>query len=473
MTLNDKSGGHTTEPGSFRDRENQIFYHDGKVYRALSENALQNWERLAATDFFRRRSDAGDLVQTCQVAPPTGTSQLMLQECLGYLSHKRVPFVSYPYEWSFSMMKDAALLQLDLLLDALDEDMTLKDASSYNVQWEGAKPYFIDIPSFVILEPGEPWVGYHQFCRLFLYPLLLQAHRNLEFQGWLRGGIDGISPEQCANIFTLKDVFRSGVLKDVFLHAKLQRRYAAGSADVKTRIKSAGFNKMLIQANAKRLRKIVAGLSWRGSSTHWKDYNNENSYLAADVEKKEAFVKEVVHSRRWELVWDLGCNTGKYSKIAAVNADYVVAVDSDQTVVDHVFNEVKAESVGNILPLLGNLADPSPNMGWRGLERKSLPERGRPDLVLCLALVHHLVITANIPVREFVDWLAALGGDVVIEFVSKADPMVKVLLANKADIYADYEKPHFERCLADSFEIGKQIDLESGTRFLYFAKAKR
>ena len=335
MTLGDKTGGHAAEPGSFRDRENQIFYHDGKVYRALSENALQNWERLAATEFFRRRSDAGDLVQTRQVAPPTGTSQLMLQECLGYLSHKRVPFVSYPYEWSFSMMKDAALLQLDLLLDALDEDMTLKDASSYNVQWEGARPFFIDIPSFVILDPGEPWVGYHQFCRLFLYPLLLQAYRNLEFQGWLRGGIDGISPEQCANIFTLKDIFRSGVLKDVFLHAKLQRRYAAGSANVKTSIKSAGFNKLLIQANAKRLRKIVAGLSWRGSGTHWKDYNNENSYLAADVVKKEAFVKEVVHSRRWQLVWDLGCNTGKYSKIAAVNADYVVAVDSDQTVGDH------------------------------------------------------------------------------------------------------------------------------------------
>jgi len=350
--------------------------------------------------------------------------------------------------------------------------MIIKDSSSFKIQWIWAKPIFIDIASFEKLEPGTPWVGYRQFCEMFLYPLMLQAYKDVPFHSWLRGSIDGIHPEDFINIMTLRDMFRSGVFVDVYLQAKLQMKYAATTKKVKDDIKAVGFRKEMIESNIRRLTKVVKKLNWKRSKSEWSDYADDNSYSTQDAKIKEDFVRQAVHTNNWKLVWDLGCNTGRYSKIASENAQYVVAMDSDHLAIERLYNVLRNEKNDKILPLVINLADSSPNLGWRGLERKSLTERGKPDLILALALIHHVVISANIPLSEFIDWLASLGSNLIIEFVTKADPMVKLLLKNKDDQYDDYELDNFKQKLESKFNIVKQLALTSGTRYLFYAESK-
>jgi SAM-dependent methyltransferase len=222
------------------------------------------------------------------------------------------------------------------------------------------------------------------------------------------------------------------------------------------------------------MRKLVERLTWEPPQGVWTAYGERNSYSDDDARRKDDFVREVARAREWRLVWDIGANNGRYSRIAAEGARTVVAVDADQGPVELLYRDLREQGNDRILTLTMNLADPSPGLGWRGLERKSMPDRGRPDLVLALALVHHMAISANVPVKEFVDWLASLGSALVIEFPTREDPMVKKLLAPKRDgLHPDYELGFFERILNEAFDVERSERLESGTRVLYFARPKR
>jgi hypothetical protein len=456
------------EPGSFRDPESRVFYAGEDVLRALSPDGLSDFEALEATGLLEDER----VVRTERADGTAATAGLLVHEPAAVLRHERIPFVSYPYEWTFSMLKDAALLQLDLLLAALEHDMVLKDSTPYNVQFKGARPTFVDVGSFERIREGEPWVGYRQFCMLYLYPLLLQSAKNVAFHPWLRGSIDGITPTQMRNLMSFRDRFRKGVFTNVFLHAKLEARYADRPDQVKQEVKRV-FKKELFVANVRKMRKLVGRLQWDPPQGVWTAYGERNSYTDDDARRKDEFVREVVGSRAWPLVWDIGANNGRYSRIAAEGARTVLAVDADQGPVELLYRDLKAEGNEQILTLAMNLADPSPGLGWRGVERRALPERGRPDLVLALALIHHVAISANVPVREFVDWLASLESALVIEFPTREDPMVQKLLAPKREgLHPDYELSFFERCLAEAFEVERSERLESGTRVLYHARPK-
>jgi len=453
------------EKGSFRDRQGQVFYEGDEVFRGISEQALAEWKLLQSTSFFHRLVDEGKIVGTFEIEKSNPGWAAVLR-------HERVPFISYPYEWSFGMLQDAALLQLNLLLAALEEGMTMKDASSFNIQWRGVRPQFIDIPSFVRLKEGEVWTGYRQFCELFLYPLMLQAYKGVDFQPWLRGSIDGISAFRFKRLLSFASWFKPGVFFHVLLQSKFNEGLDSSQWNVREGLKQAGFNKSLIQSNARRLSKLVAKLKPAAMKTQWLDYAEKNSYSENDRQAKNNVVEEWLSTKKWTMVWDLGCNTGVYSKKAAFHAEYVVAMDSDPSVIERLYQSLKSEGEKRILPLIMNVADASPGLGWRGAERKALTERRRPELVLCLALVHHLVIGANIPLREFMSWLAETCSNVIIEFVSKSDRMVAQLLRNKDDQYNDYDLEHFETYLNELFEIKKRQPLSSGNRVLFFAKKR-
>jgi hypothetical protein len=456
------------EPGSFRDPESRVFYAGDQVYRALSADGLSDFEALQAAGLL----DDARIVGTELVQNGNIDRSLLVHEPAGVLRHERIPFVSYPYEWTFSMLKDAALLQLDLLLEALGHDLVLKDSSPYNVQFKGARPVFVDVGSFERLREGEPWIGYRQFCMLYLYPLLLQALKDVPFQPWLRGSIDGITPAQMRSLMSLRDRFRRGMFSNVFLHARLEARYADRAEEVRRDVKRV-YRKELFVATVRKMRKLVERLSWDPPEGVWTAYGERNSYTDADAGRKDDFVRQVATSREWGLVWDIGANNGRYSRIAAEGARTVLAIDADQGPVELLYRDLRAEGDERILTLAMNLADPSPGLGWRGLERRALPDRGKPELVLALALIHHVAITANVPVREFVDWLASLGSALVIEF-PREDPMVrKLLTAKREGLHPDYELDYFERTLAEAFEVERSERLESGTRVLYFARPKQ
>ena len=460
------------EPGSFRDRNGRVYYFENEIIRGLSQNALENWQELAKASFFRQFTENGSIVQT-QLTQPDATyvnSLTLAKPWAAYLQHEKIPFITYPYEWCFSMLKDAAILQLELLLAALQEDMILKDSSSYNFQWRGNKPVFIDIPSFEKLQPNEPWVGYRQFCQLFLYPLMLQAYKNVPFQPWLRGAIDGIKPDELCNVMSKFDLLRPGVLLHVYLQKKLQQRHESTTKNIKSELRDAGFSKELIVNNGKKLLKLVNNLSWKKIKSEWSDYTQFHSYTDKDHTAKKEFIEKVSCLRHRRLVWDIGSNTGEFSMLVAKHADCVVAMDSDHLAIEKLYQVLHSHRANNILPIIINLADASPNLGWQGLERKSITDRGLPDLTLCLALIHHIVIGANIPMAEFIQWLAKLDSAIVIEFVTKDDEMVKTLLLNKEDNYAEYELENFRRILSQYFNIQHEVMLTSKSRILFYAE---
>jgi hypothetical protein len=460
----------TLEPGSFRDPDSRVFYAGDAVYRALSTDGLDDYRALEQAGLL----EDPRIVATELVRDPPELGARLVKDTAGVLRHERIPFVSYPYEWTFSMLKDAALLQLDLLLAALEHDLVLKDSTPYNVQFRGSRALFVDVGSFERLRPGEPWAGYRQFCMLYLYPLLLQALKGVRFHPWLRGSLEGITATEMRGLMSARDRFRRGVPTHVFLHARLERRYADRGGEVRDDLRRAGFRKALIVANARKLRALVQRLRWDPPAGVWTAYGERNSYSDSDVARKEDFVREAARACEPRLVWDIGANNGRYSRLAAEHAETVVAIDADQGPLELLYRELRAEGDERILPLTVDLADPSPGLGWRGLERGALATRGRPDLVLALALVHHLTIAANVPVREVVDWLAGLGSALVVEFPTREDPMVKTLLAPKREgLHPDYELGHFERCLAEAFTIERSERLGSGTRVLFLARPKR
>jgi hypothetical protein len=370
------------------------------------------------------------------------------------------------------MLREAALLQLDLLRRALDEGLTMKDASPYNVQWRGTKPVFVDVGSFERLREGEPWAGYRQFCTLFLYPLLLQALHGVDFRPLLRGSVEGIEPAQMRRLLSRRDLLRRGVMTHVALHARLEARHA-GDEDVKRELRSAGFRTELVKANVRGLEKLVRRLEWEPETTAWTGYGPTSTYSERDAERKAVFVREAASARRHRLVWDLGANDGRYTRIAAEHADHAVALDADGAVVERLYGALRDEGSETILPLVANLADPPPGLGWRGRERQPLAERGRPELTLALAVVHHLVIGANIPLAELIGWLAELGTKLVIEFPTASDPMVARMLARKREgTHADYTREMFERLLGEAFGIEATEELADGSRLLYRARPR-
>lgn len=456
----------TVNAGSFRDRDGRVYHYQERIFRGLSEPALDSFRQLREKPFYAKLIESGKLIGTREL--PDDENPLpddVRGQWAGFLEHDRVPVISYAYEWTFSMLKAAASLQLHLVERAISNGFALKDASPYNIQFVDRKPVFIDIPSFEPLQPGEPWSGYRQFCEMFLFPLMLQAYKNCNFQPFMRASIDGIDVQTAASIFSLRDRFRKGVTSHVWLQSKLDRRYGGSSENVRSNLKSAGFNKELILVNVRKLQKLVRKLEWQASGSEWGDYTEFHNYSEEDHQQKEAFIRNSVVDEKPDVVWDIGCNTGQFSRIAASECKQVLSTDIDHVAVERLY--LDPNTPDNILALVQNVADPSPNWGWRNRERTDLQTRSRPDLVLCLALIHHVVITANIPLAEFVDWLAGLTDKLVIEYVSREDDKVQTLLRNKEDKYEDYSRESLESNLKRHFDIRRQQDVNNGDRTLY------
>ena len=462
------------DPGSFRDRDSRVFLVGDEVWRGLSARALEQWRALEASGLAARWIDSGRLVQSELVergpadAPPDAAGR----PWAGFLRHARVEAISYPYEWSFGMLRAAALHTLELLADALAKGWILKDATPYNVQFQGARPVFVDAGSFEPLPEGAAWVGYRQFCEQFLYPLLLTAHWGVDFRPWLRGRLEGIPAGDLRALCSWRDLGRAGVFAHVALPAALQRRFADAREDARETVRKAGFRRELIEINVRKLRRLVEGLEWRAGASTWSDYAENTTYDEGERARKAAFVRRAAAARAGGVVWDLGANTGEYSRVAAEHARLVLALDADHLAVERNFRALAAAGRTDVLPLVGDVTDPSPGLGWRGRERRTLVERSSPDLVLALALVHHVAIGAHVPLPEFGAWLGGLGGDLVVEFVAKDDPQTRRLLRHKDDRYDDYTLSALEASLAATHEVVAREELQGGLRTLLHARRR-
>jgi ribosomal protein L11 methylase PrmA len=359
------------------------------------------------------------------------------------LETPKLPFVSFPYEWPFPALKAAALLHLEILLAALEQSVTLSDASAYNVQFQGARPIFIDHLSFRRYENGEIWTGYRQFCEQFLNPLLMRALLGVSHNAWYRGTQEGISAHDLCRLLKCRHIFSWNVLVHVLIQSFLQKTGSSNNIELKKKqlpaLPFASYQRML-----QKLHHWISKLEPADSDkTTWRHYATNNSYSAGQAELKKRLVIEFASHVKPKLLWDLGCNTGEYSE-AALNAgaEYVVGFDSDQGALEAAFVRAQEKNLA-FLPLFMEMANPTPNQGWRERERDGLKARASTDGILGLALVHHLAITSNIPLEQIVDWIIDLAPAGVIEFVPKGDPMVQTLLRLREDIFPDYTESCF------------------------------
>jgi ribosomal protein L11 methylase PrmA len=452
------------EPGSFRDPAGRVFRVGERVFRAVMDSGVNDFARANQSGILRRLVDNGKLIDFADVtdqAPEWGLEQANI-----LLSHPRIPFISYPYEWSFSLHKAAALAHLDLHLELLSEGFTLSDATAYNIQFDSTQPVFIDHLSIRPYAEGEIWAGHRQFCMQFLNPLLMWSALDVQPNHWFRGSLEGIAPEDLAKLLPLRKRLSWTVLTHVIAQAAMQNRStrtALPSGEYrKARLPRSGFEGML-----RGLRSKIARLEVPAHRTVWSAYANNTSYGMPEAEEKHAFVKEMVSAVQPDLLYDLGCNSGDYSKTALeAGAGKVIGFDFDHGALEVAYRRAKAEKLA-LLPVWLDAANPSPAQGWGQRERTGLSDRAHPQALLALAFIHHIAIGRNVPLEMATDWLLSLAPSGVIEFPHKSDPMVQVLLSQRADIFPNYDNAIFAKILSSRARIVRSKDVLP-TRTLYW-----
>ncbi len=443
---------------SFRDPHGFLFRRDGVLLRQVNQAGRADFELLHASKLYDHLTDAGLLVPHTVVADPPLTAdgwQVIRPEPL--------PFVSYPYEWCFSQLKAAALLTLQLAVTALEHGMQLKDASGYNVLFRGCHPLFIDTLSFTAHHEGAPWPAYRQFCQHFLAPLALMAYRDVRLGLLLRDHLDGIPLDLAAALLPLRARLRPALAIHLVQHARSQRRHAGDAARPQGRI-----SRFQLRALLDNLQTTVASLRWEPQGTEWADYYAATNYSAAGQAEKEKTVSQWLDRLRPETVWDLGANDGRYSRLAAARGACTVAADGDPAAVDKNFRQGAATNELQLHPLLLDLTNPSPALGWAHGERDSLLARGPADCVMALALIHHLCLGNNLPLDRVAAFFARTGKHLIIEFVPKDDSQAQRLLGTRGDIFPAYTEDNFRAAFAAHFTRHERRMLPDSGRTLWF-----
>jgi ribosomal protein L11 methylase PrmA len=372
-------------------------------------------------------------------------------------------FVSYPYEWSFSQLQDAALLTLSIQREALERGMTLKDASAYNVQFEQGRPVFIDTLSFESYREGQPWVAYRQFCQHFLAPLALMSRRDIRLNQLLRAHLDGVPLDLASRLLPWGTRLRPGLLMHVHLHARAQRSFAGRKVTQTGR----GMSHAAMLGLLESLEGAVRGLRWEPRGTEWGDYYEDTNYSPQALEGKKRLVREFLGEVAPRTVWDLGGNVGLFSRIASEAGIFTLSLDVDPAAVEKNYRTCVERRETYLLPLLQDLRNPSGGLGWAHAERMSLEERGPADAVLALALVHHLAIGNNLPLARIAEQFSRLCRHLIIEFVPKSDSQVQRLLRNREDIFPQYTRERFEEEFQERFRIERRETISDSERILF------
>jgi len=463
---------------SFRDPSGFLFTDKGILYRQINRAYSKDYARLMDSGLYEKLVKAGLLIPHVEVDSRTersrsanGGGQLSTAEPFKIIQPERVPFISYPYEWSFSQLKDAALATLSIQKRALKLDMSLKDASAYNIQFVRGKAILIDTLSFEIYKEGEPWVAYRQFCQHFLAPLALMAYCDVCLSQLLRVYIDGIPLDLASKLLPTRTKFNFGLLTHIHVHAGAQKRYAARDKAVAPRAKGSVSRQALIGL-IESLEGTVRKLVWKPAGTEWGDYYENTNYTDSAFEHKKLLVQKWCSEKKPALVWDLGGNTGVFSREAVSAGAFTVSFDIDPAAVEQNYRTVKTKKEQSILPLVLDLTNPSPSLGWDNQERDSFGARGPVDMALALAVIHHLAISNNVPLPRLAEFFARHCRWLVIEFVPKSDSQVQKLLASREDIFPDYTRAGFEAAFSACFNIHKNEVVRDSERMLYLMEAR-
>ena len=473
---------------SFRDPAGRLFAIDGRIIRIVNSHAVPDLLKFLESTTAQTFIASGRLVRS-KILEATNARGLLNTGEINLLNpadnsivveHEKVPFQNFPYEWSAEMLHSAAGLTLDLAESLLDEGLGLKDATPYNILFRGAEPVFVDLLSFEHRDPGDPiWIPQAQFERTFLLPLLVNKYFGVQLDQILVVRRDGLEPEEVYRLSGFLQRLLPPFLSLVSIPTWLGTKHNQDDHSIygdKT-IPDVEKARFILKSSLKRLRRILNKLAPNGTNTSaWSDYaTSKNNYSVANAAAKTKFVEDVIAEFKPKRVLDVGCNTGLYSAVAAKSGASVVAIDSDAVVLGETLRRAGSEGL-DILPLLVNLARPSPAIGWRNSECPAFLDRARGafDAVLMLAVVHHMLISERIPLEEIIDLSAELTTDIlIIEFVAPDDSMFRRLTRGRDHLFADLTSEVFELTCKRKFYISRSQNLEGSRRWLYLLRKNR
>ena len=452
------------DPASFRDPSGFVFRRDGVLFRHVSQSYRDEYDTLFSSGLYDELTDARLMVrhEVAETEPEEADAYTVIVP-------EPLKFISYPYEWCFSELKDAALSTLEIQERALQRGMSLKDASAYNIQYHLGRPTLIDTLSFERLEVPRPWVAYRQFCRHFLAPLTLMSYMDPSLGLLARAHIDGVPLTLASRMLPWRTRLSFPLLTHLHLHASAERRFAGADARSSGRKMSMSSHLGLVD----NLRRVIDNMSAPKSPSNWESYDEFHQYGEAAYASKKDLVARFLERTKSETVWDLGANVGEFSRIASARGAMTIAFDYDHGAVERNYAEVRKTRDERILPLVLDLANPSPALGWDHRERSSLLDRGPADTVLALALLHHLAIGNNVPLPQIAHFLNECGRWGIVEFVPKHDPQVRKLLANRADIFQEYSREGFESAFQEKFSIHESQTIAGTDRVLYLLRRNK
>jgi hypothetical protein len=451
-------------PSSFRDPSGFLFYRNGSIYRQVNFTYKENYDQLMNSGLYEVLVSAELLIPHEEV----DVEYTEPDKAYKIIKPELVPFISYPYEWSFSQLKNAALITLEVQKQSLDFGMSLKDCSAYNIQFRKGKPILIDSLSFEKYHEGQPWVAYRQFCQHFLAPLALMGYRDIRLNQLFRVYIDGIPLDLASSLLPFRTRFRFPLLFHVHLHAKSQKYFAEKTVTTSGHKVS----RLSFLGVIDNLESAVKKLKWQPQDTEWANYYDDINYSANALHQKKQLVAEFLDKINPKIVWDLGANTGLFSRIASDKGIQTVSFDIDPGCVEKNYLECIEKGEIHILPLLLDLTNPSPNIGWQNQERMSILERGPADTVLALALIHHLAISNNLLFNKMADFFNQVCNSLIIEFVPKTDSQVQRLLSTREDIFLDYTQQAFESEFSKYFTIQNSAKIRDSERTLYLMERR-
>ena len=451
-----------THPGSFRDPSGFIFFEDGHLFRQINHSYKSDYDLLMSSGLYETLTKEELLIPHEEISFESSKNsdayKIIKPEC--------IPFISYSYEWSFSQLKDAALLTLAVQKKALKVGISLKDASAYNVQFLNGKPLIIDTLSFAQHIDGEPWIAYKQFCQHFLAPLALMSFRDIRLSSLLKTYIDGIPLDPAATLLPFRSYLKYSILSHIHLHSKSQSHFA----DKAIKKENPSFSLNAMPGLIDSLESAIRKLKWKPVGTEWHNYYSDTNYSESGHIHKKELVSEYIKISKPKKLWDLGANDGIFSRLASDEAIFTLSFDSDPAAVENNYLNARNQSETNILPLLIDLTNPSPAVGWENDERSSLLERGPADTAMALALIHHLAISNNLPLWKTAELFSRICNYLIIEFVPKTDSQVQRLLSSREDIFPDYNQTEFERVYADFFTIINSDRIVDSERTIYLMK---
>tara|TARA_Y100001970_G_C14239873_1_gene864211 strand:- start:116 stop:1504 length:1389 start_codon:yes stop_codon:yes gene_type:complete len=452
------------DDGSFRDPVARVAHHNNSVYRIIYPNGF---ERLEFIKTILKKNDIADsIIETKEISKDELESlNIPDQTNIRILKHKKIDYVSYPYEWSFHRLKDAAIHHLNLHINLLKNNATLIDAYSYNIQFNYNEPTFIDLMSIREYSDGEYWTGHKQFCESFFNPLVLKSKLGINYNNWFKGNLEGIHTSELSKILKIRHLFSWNIFYNVFLLNYFEKKYKKNE-DLKI-IKNKKLKKNYYLSILSNLKNFIESLKPINEQSTWGEYSRDNTYDDEEKKNKYEFVSNYLSKIQLNKTLDLGCNTGEYSRLALKSGcKSVVGLDYDLNAIDEAYILAKKDKI-NFLPLYFDVSNPSSNIGWYQKERKGFLERLNFDCVIALAFEHHLAIAKNLPLIDVIKWIISLAPKGIIEFVPKNDPTIQSMIKLKGDIFPDYNYENFENILSGLTKIISKKKISKSGRILF------